>query len=89
MPSCGFISIYFPLSVSFSSLKYLNLCIICLVVEVICTETALTKKGDKMEQITTKRFKDYNSDDWFVLGATLIIGIGLAILFVTIYNSIK
>ena len=89
MPSCGFISIYFPLSVSFSSLKYLNLCIICLVVEVMCTETALTKKGDKMTQIITKTFKDYNSDDWFVLGASLIIGIGVAILFVTIYNSIK
>jgi hypothetical protein len=89
MPSCGFISIYFPLSVSFSSLKYLNLCIICLVVEVICTETALTKKGDKMEQLTTKTFKDYNFDDWFVLGASLIIGVGVAILFVTIYNSIK
>ena len=42
-----------------------------------------------MEQLTTKTFKDYNFDDWFVLGATLIIGIGLAILFVTIYNSIK
>ena len=89
MPSCGFISIYFPLSVSLSSLKHLNLCIICLVVEVMCTETALTKKGDKMTQIITKTFKDYNSDDWFVLGASLIIGIGVAILFVTIYNSIK
>ena len=42
-----------------------------------------------MEQIINKRFKDYNSDDWFVLGATLIIGVGFAILFITIYNSIK
>jgi len=42
-----------------------------------------------MNQITSKTFKDYNSDDWFVLGASLIIGVGVAILFVTIYNSIK
>jgi len=40
-------------------------------------------------EVTNKRFKDYNSDDWFVLGATLLIGIGIAILLVTTYNSIK
>jgi len=52
-------------------------------------EDTLTKLENEMEQVTTKTFKDYKFDDWFVLGATLIIGIGLIILFVTIYNSIK
>ena len=52
-------------------------------------ENTLTKLENEMEQVTTKTFKDYKFDDWFVLGATLIIGIGLIILFVTIYNSIK
>jgi hypothetical protein len=52
-------------------------------------EDTLTKLENEMEQVTTKTFKDYKFDDWFVLGSTLIIGIGLIILFVTIYNSIK
>ena len=43
----------------------------------------------KQEIVTSKTFKEYDFDDWFVLGATLLIGVGLIILFSTIYNSIK
>jgi len=42
-----------------------------------------------MREVATKTFKEYESDDWFVLGVTLIVGIGIAILLVTIYNSFK
>jgi hypothetical protein len=43
----------------------------------------------KQEVVTSKTFKEYDFDDWFILGSTLLIGIGLIILFSTIYNSIK
>lgn len=42
-----------------------------------------------VKEITTKTFMSMDSDDWFIMAMSMLVGIGLVLLVATIFNSLR
>lgn len=42
-----------------------------------------------VKEITTKTFMSMDSDDWFAMAMSMLVGIGLVLLVATIFNSLR
>lgn len=42
-----------------------------------------------VKEITPKTFMSMDSDDWFIMAMSMLVGIGLVLLVATIFNSLR
>lgn len=42
-----------------------------------------------VKQITSKTFMSMDSDDWFAMAMSMLVGIGLVLFVATFFNTIK